>query len=77
MIQYIFARIHPIAYIYEEDISCEYLEVNEIVESTQGINWVPPSKCKIVKSDLVYSPVQITDRTLKSGTERSQCIKGD
>ena len=34
----------PIAYIYEEDISCEYLEVNEIVESTQGIKWVPPSK---------------------------------
>ena len=51
----------PIAYIYEEDISCEYLEVNEIVESMQGINWVPPSKCKIVKSDLVYSPAQITE----------------
>ena len=32
-----------IAYIHEEDISCEYLEVNEIVESMQGINWVPPS----------------------------------
>ena len=28
----------PIAYIHEEDISCEYLEVNEIVESMQGIN---------------------------------------
>ena len=51
----------PIAYIYEEDISCEYLKVNEIVESMQGINWVPPSKCKIVKSDLVYSPAQITE----------------
>ena len=23
-----------VAYIHEEDISCEYLEVNEIVEST-------------------------------------------
>ena len=66
----------PIAYIYEEDISCEYLEVNEIVESMQGINWVPQSKCKIVKSDLVYSPAQ-DHRTPKSGTERSQCIKGD
>ena len=51
----------PIAYIHEEDISCEYLEVNEIVESMQGINWVPLSKCKIVKSDLVYSPAQITE----------------
>ena len=50
-----------IAYIHEEDISCEYLEVNEIVESMQGIYWVPPSKCKIVKSDLVYSPAQITE----------------
>ena len=51
----------PIAYIHEEDVSCEYLEVNEIVESMQGINWVPLSKCKIVKSDLVYSPAQITE----------------
>ena len=41
--------------------SCEYLEVNEIVESTQCINWVPPSNHKIVKSDLVYSPAQITE----------------
>ena len=51
----------PIAYIYEEDISCEYLEANVIVESMQGINWVPPSKHKIVKSDLVYYPAQITE----------------
>ena len=26
-----------VAYIHEEDVSCEYLEVNEIVGSTQGI----------------------------------------
>ena len=51
----------PVAYIYEEDVSCEYLEVNEIVESTQGINWQPPCNCKIVKSDLVYSPAQVTE----------------
>ena len=51
----------PVAYIHEEDVSCEYLEVNEIVESTQGINWVPPHNHKIVKSDLVYSPAQITE----------------
>ena len=51
----------PVAYIHEEDISCEYLEVNEIVESTQGINWQPPHNHKIVNSDLVYSPTQITE----------------
>ena len=49
----------PVAYIHE-DVSCEYLEVNEIVESTQGIYWQHPHNHKIVKSDLVYSPAQIT-----------------
>ena len=39
----------------------EYLEVNEIIESTQGINWQPPHNRKIVKSDLVYSPAQVTE----------------
>ena len=39
----------PVAHIHEEDISCEYLEVNEVVESMQGINWVPLSKCQIFK----------------------------
>ena len=43
------------------DISCEYLEVNEIVESTQGINWQPPHNRKIFSSDLVYSPAQIME----------------
>ena len=37
-----------------------YLKVNEICEPVQGINWCPPSKRKIVKSDLVYSPAQVT-----------------
>ena len=50
-----------VAYIHEEDVSCEYLEVNEIVESTQAINWQPPHNCKIVKSDLVSSPAQVTE----------------
>ena len=31
------------------------------MESTQGINWQPPRKCKIVNSDLVYSPAQVTE----------------
>ena len=43
----------PIAYIHEEDVPCEYLEVNEIVESTQCINWQPPHNHKIVNSELV------------------------
>ena len=51
----------PVAYIHEEDVSCKYLEVNQIVESPQGINWQPPCKHKIVNSDLVYSPAQITE----------------
>ena len=37
------------------------MEVNEVVESTQGINWQPPHNHKIVKSDLVYSPAQVTE----------------
>ena len=51
----------PVAYIHKEDVSCEYLEVNEIVENTQGVNWQPPCNHKIVKSDLVYSPAQVTE----------------
>ena len=45
----------------KKTMSCEYLEVNEVVESTQCINWQPPCNCKIVKSDLVYSPAQIME----------------
>ena len=52
----------PIAYIHDEDTLCEYLEVNEVVESTQGIKLANlQEKCKIVNSDLVYSPVQVTE----------------
>ena len=50
-----------VAYIHEEDVSCEYLKVNEVVESTQGINWQPPRKHKIIDSDLAYSPSQVTE----------------
>ena len=47
-----------IAYIKGEDASCEYLEVNEIIEDVRGINWQPPHTRKMVTSDLVYSPAQ-------------------
>ena len=50
-----------IAYIKGEDASCEYLEVNEIIEDVWGINWQPPHTCKMVTSDLVYSPAQVTE----------------
>ena len=32
----------PVAYIKDEDTGCEYLEVDEIIEDIQGINWKPP-----------------------------------
>ena len=51
----------PVAYIKGEDAGCEYLEVNEIIEDVQGINWQPPHACKMVTSDLVYSPAQVTE----------------
>ena len=51
----------PVAYIKGEDAGCEYLEVNEIIEDVWGINWQPPHVCKMVTSDLVYSPAQVTE----------------
>ena len=35
-------RDTPVAYIKGEDASCEYVEVNEIIEDIWGINWQPP-----------------------------------
>ena len=49
------------AYIKSADAGCEYLEVNEIIEDVWGIKWQPPCACKIVASDLVYSPAQVTE----------------
>ena len=54
-------RNTPVAYIKGEDAGCEYVEVNEIIEDVQGINWQPPHAHKMVTSDLVYSPVQVTE----------------
>ena len=65
----------PVAHIHEEDVSCEYLEVNEVVESMQGINWVSKQtqNCKVK-----FGLFSCTDhRAPESGTEGSQCIKGD
>ena len=51
----------PVACIKDEEKSCEYLEVNEIVELVKGNNWCPPHNHKIVTSDLVYSSSEVTE----------------
>ena len=51
----------PVAYIKGEDAGCEYLEVNEIIKDVWCINWKPPHEHKMVTSDLVYSPAQVTE----------------
>ena len=48
-----------IAYIEEESVECNYIEVCELIETTECHNWMP--KRKIVNSDLVYSPAQVTE----------------
>ena len=48
-----------VAYIEDESVECNYIEVCESIESTECRNWVP--KRKIVNSDLVYSPAQVTE----------------
>ena len=49
-----------IAYTHEEDMSCEYLEVNEVIECTEFLNWIPSQRQSIVSSDLVFTPAQVT-----------------
>ena len=48
-----------VAYIEEESAECNYIEVCETIETTECRNWLP--KRKIVNSDLVYSPAQVTE----------------
>ena len=47
------------AYAWEEDKTCEYLEVNEIIESAEFRNW---ASTKGTESDLVFSPAQVTEQ---------------
>ena len=49
-------RDTPLAYIKGEDASCEYVEVNEMMENIWGINWQPPHACKMVTSDFSLFP---------------------
>ena len=50
-----------VAYAWEEDKTCEYLEVNEVIESTEFRNWTPRTGKSIIDSDLVFSPAQVTE----------------
>ena len=49
------------AYAQEEDKTCEYLEVNEIIESAEFRNWTSTKGKSITQSDLVFSPAQVTE----------------
>ena len=50
-----------VAYTWEEDKNFEYLEVNEVIESTEFHNWTPRQRKNIIDSDLVFSTAQITE----------------
>ena len=39
----------------------EYLEVNEVIESTEFQNWTTKQRTNIIDSDLVFSPAQVTE----------------
>ena len=48
-------------YTREEDKTCEYLEINEIIETTDLIKGPSTKGKSIVESDLVFSPAQVTE----------------
>ena len=50
-----------VAYAREEDKTCEYLEVNEIVESAEFRNWTSTEGKSITESNLVFSPAQVME----------------
>ena len=50
-----------VAYAREEDKSCDYLEINEIVELADLKKEFPTKGESIVKSDLVFSRAQVTE----------------
>ena len=50
-----------VAYAREEDKSCDYLEINEIVQLTDLQKDLPTKGRSILESDLVLSPAQVTE----------------
>ena len=49
------------AYAREEDKSCDYLEINEIVELADVKKDLSTKGKSIIESDLVFSPAQVTE----------------
>ena len=62
-----------VAYAQEEDKTCEYLEGNKVIESTEFRNWTPRRGKSIIEAHLVFSPAQVTEQLL-CGTEGSRNI---
>ena len=68
------------AYAWEEDKTCKYLEVNEVIESAKFKNWTSTKSKSIMESDLVFSPAQVTehccvelkDQDISQETEKNQ-----
>ena len=50
-----------VAYAREEEKTCEYLEVNEIIELADFKNWTSTKGKSIIESDLVFSSAQVTE----------------
>ena len=50
-----------VAYAREEDKSCDYLEINEIIELADLKKEFSIKGKSITKSDLVFSPAQVTE----------------
>ena len=57
-----------VEYTWEEDKTCKFLEVNEVIESTEFRNWTLTKGKSIIESDLVFSPTQ-SNRTPLCGVE--------
>ena len=73
------------AYAREEDKSCDYLEINEIVEPADLKKEFSTKGKSIVESDLVFSPAQVTEHQrvelkdqeiTKETRERFEKLKG-
>ena len=74
-----------VAYAREEDKSCDYLEINEIVELADLKKEFSTKGKSIVESDLVFSPAQVTEHRCvelkdqeitKETRERFEKLKG-
>ena len=50
-----------VAYAQEEDRTCNYLEINEIIETTDYKKGTSTKGRSMVEYDLVFSPAQVTE----------------